>query len=211
MPDVYLILDGQQMGPYSPDQVRQLVAEGNATADALAWYQGLAEWGTVSSVLASFSAAGGPPPPMPVPPPPARRSPERYERMPHCRDHRRSGAGPNPALLRRHRARPHHRRDPEGEGTRAHADQPTDWTRHVFLCHGSQRRVSGGEKTSTEVFQKLLDEKYIADPSIFFLAMPGKVKATSQTLTADNVCFDVTSGITATLLAICRWCTRPAT
>jgi len=51
--------------------------------------------------------------------------------------------------------------------------------------------------TSTEVFQKLIDGKYIADPGIFYLAMTGKTKATSSHLTADNVCFDVTSGVTS--------------
>ena len=49
-------------------------------------------------------------------------------------------------------------------------------------------------KTSTEVFQKLIDEKYANDPSVFYIAMPGKIKPTSNTLTADNVCFDVTGG-----------------
>ncbi len=48
-------------------------------------------------------------------------------------------------------------------------------------------------KTSTEIFQKLVDGKY-AQPEIFYFAMPGKTKPTSNTLTPENVCFDVTSG-----------------
>ena len=51
-------------------------------------------------------------------------------------------------------------------------------------------------KTSTEVFQKLIDENYVSDPGDLYLHMPGKTKATSKHLTAENVCFDVTSGVT---------------
>ncbi len=51
--------------------------------------------------------------------------------------------------------------------------------------------------TSTEVFQKLIDGKYVTDPGIFYLEMPGKSEATSGKLTADNVSYDVTGGITA--------------
>jgi len=51
-------------------------------------------------------------------------------------------------------------------------------------------------KSSTEVFQKLLDEKYCSDPAIFYFPMPGKTKPTSSTLKPDNVCFDVTIAVT---------------
>lgn len=48
-------------------------------------------------------------------------------------------------------------------------------------------------KSSTEVFQKLIDENYISDPSIFWIKeMPGKRKATSNRLKPENVCWDVT-------------------
>ncbi len=59
-------------------------------------------------------------------------------------------------------------------------------------------KSNAGATTSTEVFQKLLDGKYITDPSVFFIiGMPGKVKAApGARLTAENVCFDVTSGAT---------------
>jgi len=52
-------------------------------------------------------------------------------------------------------------------------------------------------KTSTEVFQKLLDGKYVTDSGLFYVSMPGKTRATSSTLTAENVCFDVTAGVTS--------------
>jgi hypothetical protein len=50
-------------------------------------------------------------------------------------------------------------------------------------------------KSSTEVFQKLIDEQYVTDPSIFWegsLHIPGKVKPTSNVLSPENVCWDVT-------------------
>jgi hypothetical protein len=47
-------------------------------------------------------------------------------------------------------------------------------------------------KSSTEVFQKLVDEKYITDPAIFYVRMPGKTRATSDKLKSENVSWDVT-------------------
>jgi type II secretory pathway pseudopilin PulG len=52
-------------------------------------------------------------------------------------------------------------------------------------------------KTSTEVFQKLLDEKYVTDPTVFYFDMAGKTKPASDKLTAESVCFDATSGVTS--------------
>jgi hypothetical protein len=59
-------------------------------------------------------------------------------------------------------------------------------------------------KSSTEVFQKLIDEQYLlnsddgenlANPSLLYFPMPGKVKATTKQLKPENVCWDVTLGI----------------
>ena len=53
-------------------------------------------------------------------------------------------------------------------------------------------------KSSTEVFQKLLDGNYITDPGVFFIALPGKIKALGgQRLKPENVCFDVTCCVDA--------------
>jgi hypothetical protein len=50
--------------------------------------------------------------------------------------------------------------------------------------------------SSTEVFQKLLDGNYVADPAIFYVPLPGKVKAVAgQKLKSENVCWDVTSEV----------------
>lgn len=50
-------------------------------------------------------------------------------------------------------------------------------------------------KSSTEVFQKLVDGDYISDPSILCtneLKIKGKTKATSKQLKPENVTWDVT-------------------
>jgi len=50
-------------------------------------------------------------------------------------------------------------------------------------------------KSSTEVFQKLIDGGYASDPSIFWdpvLDSPGKSKPTSNILKPENVSWDVT-------------------
>jgi hypothetical protein len=50
-------------------------------------------------------------------------------------------------------------------------------------------------KTSTEVFQHLIDEKYVTDPSIFYcsyLKIPGKVRSQNDHLKSENVSWDVT-------------------
>jgi hypothetical protein len=48
--------------------------------------------------------------------------------------------------------------------------------------------------SSTEAFQKLLDGGYVTDPAIFYIPMPGKVKASAgQKLKPENVCWDLTA------------------
>jgi len=52
--------------------------------------------------------------------------------------------------------------------------------------------------SSTEVFQKLIDESYVFDPGIFYVPLPGKIKAIAgQKLKPENVCFDLTAGVAA--------------
>ena len=50
-------------------------------------------------------------------------------------------------------------------------------------------------KTSTEVFQQLIDQKYVTDPEVFYFGhfkISGKVKPEGDHLSPENVCFDVT-------------------
>jgi hypothetical protein len=46
--------------------------------------------------------------------------------------------------------------------------------------------------SSTEVFQQLIDGKYVTDPEIFYIEMADKSAATSNILKPENVSYDVT-------------------
>jgi hypothetical protein len=49
-------------------------------------------------------------------------------------------------------------------------------------------------KSSTEVFQELLDGKFISDPSVFYVPFPGKMQAIpGQALKPENVSWYITS------------------
>jgi len=53
-------------------------------------------------------------------------------------------------------------------------------------------------KSSTEVFQKLMDGNYITDPAVFFVPLPGKVEGkTGAPLRPENIAYDATSGVDA--------------
>ena len=51
MPDIYLLIDGQQQGPYTEEQVLQSLAEGHIPPELLAWHEGIADWLPISNVL----------------------------------------------------------------------------------------------------------------------------------------------------------------
>jgi hypothetical protein len=51
-------------------------------------------------------------------------------------------------------------------------------------------------KSSTEIFQQLIDQNYVTDPSLFYVRMDGKTVATSNHLKAENVSYDVTDAVT---------------
>jgi hypothetical protein len=51
--DIYLLIDGQQQGPYTEEQVRQSLAEGLIPSDLPGWHEGLDDWVQVGS-LARF-------------------------------------------------------------------------------------------------------------------------------------------------------------
>ena len=199
MPDIYLYLEGQQTGPYPPDQVRQLLAEGKASPETLAWYQGLNEWSTLSKVLAAFPAEGAPPvfvPPAPPPPPsaPAKKGMHGcllaaiilgvigFVSIPVIACLAGVALGPITKGIEK-----------------AKENMAMQQARQIGLAMFAYANDHNGAypdgATSTEVFQKLIDEKYVSDPGVFYFSMPGKTKTTSDKLTADNVCYDVTSGV----------------
>ena len=59
MSDIYLLIEGQQTGPYSLEQVNQSLANGSVTGDLPAWRVGMAEWTPVQTLLASSSLDSG--------------------------------------------------------------------------------------------------------------------------------------------------------
>ena len=52
----YYSLNGQQQGPVSEDQLRQMVATGTLTPDTLVWREGMAEWQPLASVVTGISS-----------------------------------------------------------------------------------------------------------------------------------------------------------
>lgn len=67
---------------------------------------------------------------------------------------------------------------------------------NIGLCLSQYAQDHNGHypegKSSTEVFQQLIDEKYVTDPSIFCLSGTGKRQPHSNKLKSENVSWDVT-------------------
>jgi len=199
MPDIYLHLQGQQAGPFQPAQVRQLLFEGKLSAETPAWYQGLTEWSTVSKVLAAFPNENAPP--VFVPPTPLPTAPVPPQKGMHgcllaaiiigvvglvsipvlgCL----AGIALGPITNGIKKAKEN-----------MSMQQARGIELAMFAYASDHNGAYPDGKTSTEVFQKLIDGKYVSDPAIFYVAMPGKTKPVTDTLVADNVCYDVTSGV----------------
>jgi len=53
MPDIYLLTEGKQEGPYTKEQVRQSLAESRISTDHPAWHEGLDNWVTVGDLITS--------------------------------------------------------------------------------------------------------------------------------------------------------------
>jgi hypothetical protein len=214
MPGIYLIMDGRQQGPYSPEQVRQLLAAGGVIGTAPAWFEGLTEWSTVSAVLVSVTPGLPPAPLPPVPPSPKGKGLGGWAiaaiicgavfvlALPCCAG---IALGPikNGIEKAKENAAVQHERAIAGamlayagdhSGNYPDADETSAGQSLLKIGGGSN---PSGASTSTEVFQKLIDGNYVADPTLFYIAMPGKVRPVGNRLTADNVCFDVTAGLTS--------------
>jgi len=197
MPEIYLHVDGQQAGPYQLAEIQQFLAEGRITGETPAWHKDLAAWSTVAQLLPQF--AGGRPgmPPPFVPPPPVPGPAKKGMSgcliaaiigaailvllVPCC-----AGIALGPITMGIKKAQ-----------ESASMQQAREISLAMLTYSMDHNGVYPDGATSTEVFQKLVDGKYISDPHVFYVAMPGKVKATSNQLTADNVSFDATSGVTS--------------
>jgi hypothetical protein len=89
--------------------------------------------------------------------------------------------------------------------TTAGPESVTDATlisREIALGLFAYSKDHGGNypdgKSSTEVFQKLLDAHYVSRADIFYMPLPGKTNAgqDARQLKPENVCWDVTRGVT---------------
>ena len=56
MSEIYLLIENQQQGPYTEEQVRQSLAEGLIYGELLAWKDGLDHWVEVKSLIAEGQA-----------------------------------------------------------------------------------------------------------------------------------------------------------
>lgn len=71
----YYSKDGQQVGPVSANDLKQLVAGGKLQSADQIWKKGMADWVPVSSVKGLFPLPPSPPQHTPPPPPPPERNP----------------------------------------------------------------------------------------------------------------------------------------
>ena len=59
---IFLYLNNEQAGPFTPEQIQGMMAAGSVTPDTVGWYEGLDGWKPVSEIPAlAGGAAGGPP------------------------------------------------------------------------------------------------------------------------------------------------------
>ena len=71
--DFYIMVNNQQKGPLSIEQISQMKANGSISSDSLVWQNGMADWGKAIEQVELKSLFNSPPPPPPstmTPPPP---------------------------------------------------------------------------------------------------------------------------------------------
>jgi uncharacterized RDD family membrane protein YckC len=66
--EVWIGRQGERLGPYRDEEVRQWLREGKVRTDDLAWHEGLTDWQPLSAMFPEDAAAA---PEQPVPQPPA--------------------------------------------------------------------------------------------------------------------------------------------
>jgi hypothetical protein len=88
----YLNQNGEQVGPYSEEQIISMVESGELSRDEFSWHEGLTEWQPIHSVVSL------PAPVAPQPAPTPTQLPEVVERQPE-QEKRRSGFGFDAAAI----------------------------------------------------------------------------------------------------------------
>ena len=64
--EIHVRIKNQAYGPYTPAQIHELLDDGRLKLSDPAWHAGLADWATLSQVLAQVGAPKMPPAPVPV-------------------------------------------------------------------------------------------------------------------------------------------------
>ncbi len=65
--EIYITRNGQQHGPYSPDDVANHIKTGDLKRDDLAWYDGCADWMPLMKIPGLALPSSSPPPPPALP------------------------------------------------------------------------------------------------------------------------------------------------
>jgi hypothetical protein len=66
MKEYYLLIDGQQVGPYTIEQLHESLAKGELTNESPAWYDGLPDWVQLGTILEEVPPVQTPVAPAPV-------------------------------------------------------------------------------------------------------------------------------------------------
>ncbi len=72
--DYHVLINGEQKGPMTTEQLEELKQDGTLTSDTMVWKDGMAEWGKAGEqedLKTLFAAVVTPPAPPPTPSPPA--------------------------------------------------------------------------------------------------------------------------------------------
>ncbi|MEM0896781.1 MAG: GYF domain-containing protein [Verrucomicrobiota bacterium] len=57
--EVYISHEGQNLGPYSIEELKEMLDSGNVAADLPAWHEGMGDWATVGAVVEELAPAPG--------------------------------------------------------------------------------------------------------------------------------------------------------
>lgn len=63
MSEIFVTKDGRQRGPFSPSEVRRLVAAGDLSLEDIAWREGMELWEPLGKILPPDLPPGPPEPP----------------------------------------------------------------------------------------------------------------------------------------------------
>ncbi len=62
---IHIYHNNQQEGPYSPEQLRDMMASGTVTPITLAWREGMSDWAPLETIMSTFQSTMAPTAPSP--------------------------------------------------------------------------------------------------------------------------------------------------